>query len=324
MKDGRGTQDNSFIQALEAIRKLALQDLRNLVDRGTQGAMMAHSEIEAAPISQKTIVFYRYLVPWRKDLVSVLATTYRRYFKLALAHLHQTGRDSHKWACIQLQPIVNVVLELIHDWYILACDGENQYVRREATTSFVPGQKVSLPITINTAPCSPPTSWLAPAWLFQISLPLFGIGLMKPGHIPVVDSEQKLGVAHTRLLLKGSRRVFLWDLQAVIERARNEEIAAAGVIPTGAASGKERAPNKRRGWEQRVRLYKAIQNALKGNPSLQGMNLCAELDKRHAPPLFDWTQSGEWREGLTWKEAWGNPRLRRKIRRVRQEAMKAC
>jgi hypothetical protein len=145
---------------------------------------------------------------------------------------------------------------------------------------------------------------------------------MKPEHVPMTDSEQKLGAAYTRLLLKGARRVFLWDLQAVIKRARNEEIAAAGAIPTGAASREERVPNKRKGWEQRLKLYSAIQKAMRGNPALQGMDLCAELDKRHAPPLFDWMKGGEWPKGLTWKEAWLQPGLRRKIRRVRQEAMK--
>ena len=33
------------------------------------------------------------------------------------------------------------------------------------------------------------------------------------------------------MLLKGARRVFVWALEAAIERVRNEEIAAAGAIP---------------------------------------------------------------------------------------------
>jgi hypothetical protein len=65
-----------------------------------------------------------------------------------------------------------------------------------------------------------------------------------------------------------------------------------------------------------------MRTVLSANPNLQGVKFCAELDKRHAQPLWDWGKSGEWREGLTWKEAWGNPNLRRKIRRVRQEAQK--
>jgi hypothetical protein len=80
--------------------------------------------------------------------------------------------------------------------------------------------------------------------------------------------------------------------------------------------------NKREGWEQKLKLYSAIQNALNRNSSLSGIEFCGELDKRHAPPLYDWVKAGKWREGLTWKEAWGDRRLRKKIRRVRQEAMK--
>jgi len=83
-----------------------------------------------------------------------------------------------------------------------------------------------------------------------------------------------------------------------------------------------RGPNKRRGWEQKQKLYVAIQKVLSAKQDLQGMEFCAELDKRHALPLYDWTKRGEWREGLTWKEAWGDPDLKRKIRRVRQEAQK--
>jgi hypothetical protein len=86
--------------------------------------------------------------------------------------------------------------------------------------------------------------------------------------------------------------------------------------------GQARRFNKRKGWERKLKLYSAVQNTLKRNPSLQGIEFCAELDKRHAPPLYDWVRSGEWQEGLTWKEAWADARLRRKIRRVRQEAQK--
>jgi hypothetical protein len=85
---------------------------------------------------------------------------------------------------------------------------------------------------------------------------------------------------------------------------------------------KVRRPNKRKGWEQREKLYEAIRRALKANPSLQGVELCAELDKRHAPPLYDWEVSGEWPKWFTWKKAWSNLILRDRIRRVRQEAQK--
>lgn len=138
-----------------------------------------------------------------------------------------------------------------------------------------------------------------------------------------MDSEEKLGKAHTRLLLKGARRVFLWDLGAAIETVQNEETAAAGAIRVETVNRQKRVPNKRRGWQQRQKLYSSIQKVLNEKPSVHGMDFCAELDRRHAPPLLDWLKNGEWQEGLTWKEAWCKPDLRRKIRRVRQEAQKA-
>lgn len=190
------------------------------------------------------------------------------------------------------------------------------------STPFLPGQTVSLPIPTAVPPLPPPASWLAPAWLFQIS-PLVGVGPLKEQHVPATDCEDKLGKGHTRLLLKGAKRAFLWELGATIETVRNEEIAAAGAIRVEAGNKQERSPNKRKGWKQRLKLYSAIRKVLSTNPSLQGMEFCAELDKRHALPLLDWRESGGWREGLTWKEAWGDVGLRRKIRRVRQEAQKA-
>ena len=63
-----------------------------------------------------------------------------------------------------------------------------------------------------------------------------------------MDSEEKLGKAHTRLLLKGARRVFLWDLGAAIETVQNEETAAAGAIRVETVNRQKRVPNKRRGW----------------------------------------------------------------------------
>lgn len=104
------------------------------------------------------------------------------------------------------------------------------------------------------------------------------------------------------------------------ERESNKaEPAGPGSVTSG---GQIRRTINREGWEQRLKLYRAIQNILKRDPSLQGIEFCAQLDTRHAPPLYDWVKRGQWRDGLTWKEAWGDPQLRRKIRRVRQEAMK--
>jgi RNA polymerase sigma factor (sigma-70 family) len=47
-------------------------------------------------------------------------------------------------------------------------------------------------------------------------------------------------VAHTRLQLKGARRMFLWELGAAIETVRDEEIAAAGVIPARTVGEQDR------------------------------------------------------------------------------------
>ena len=78
--------------------------------------------------------------------------------------------------------------------------------------------------------------------------------------------------------------------------------------PSGAGSvtlgGQTRRTINREGREQRLKLYGAIRNVLKRDPSLQGIEFCAQLDTRHAPPLYDWLKAGQWREGLTWKEAW--------------------
>jgi hypothetical protein len=309
--------------ALKAIGALFEDGFVKLKSFGEMEALTAYGEIEKAPVYHKTGPFFRHFLPLRKDIVVLLADSYRRCFKLALAHVSQAGGDPDKWVWGELQPAVRVVLDWIRDWYILACDGENQSVRRVGSMPFVPGQTVSLAIPTTVFPFPPPTCWRAPAWLFAVS-PFFGFGPLKEQHVPARDSEEKLGEAHTRLLLKGARRAFLWELAAAIETVRNEEIAAAGAnrVETGDKQ-RRRGLNKRKGWEQRLKLYSAIQKVLSAKPSLEGMEFCAELDKRHAPPLLDWTESGEWREGLTWKEAWGDMGLRRKIRRVRQEAQKA-
>lgn len=232
MTGSRDTPRNNFTPAQEAIGNLLLPKLKGIFSGGWTEALDAHTKIESASTSQKSSVFYWHYLPLLKNLVSVLADSYRQYFKLALAHPRQTRRDPHLWAWDQLQPAVHASLEWIRDWFILACDGENRFVRRMASTEYTPGQTVSLPIPTTVTPFPQPESWRAPAWLFQVSLAHFGIGLLKPEHVPDRDSDERLGAAHTRLLLKGARRVFLWDLGATIETVRNEELAAAGAIPT--------------------------------------------------------------------------------------------
>jgi hypothetical protein len=323
MKGRSDSPNGSLTPALEAIGKLRDEGFARLQSSSTFEGLIAHDEIEQTSVGGKAVHFYRHFLPLRDGLVTLLADTYRRYFKLALAHPHQAGSDPDKWVWGQLQLAVRVALEWIRDWYILACDGTNQFVRPLGTVERKEEPTALLSIPATVSPFPPPKSWRAPAWLFQVSRTLVGIDRLKTKHIPATDSERKLGAGHTRLLLKGARRVFLWELEAAIKTLRNEEIAAAGAIPAGPMSGQRRGPNKRKGWKQREKLYCAIQQALARNPALQGQDLCAELDKRHAPPLYDWTKSGEWRERLTWREAWQNPILRDRIRRVRQEAQKA-
>jgi hypothetical protein len=242
MMDSRDTQHKNLTPALEAIGNLTLRDLEEMFSGWQMAAMVAHDEIELAPISRKTSTFYRHFLPLRKNLISLLADTYRRYFKLALAHPRRAGRDPDKWAQVQLQPAFSASLECIRDWYILACDGTQPI----GTIEYRAGQTVSLPVQLTAPPSSAPESWLAPAWLFQVSIALVGVGPLKTHHVPETDSGQKLSAAHSRLLLKGARRVFLWALEAAIERVRNEETAAAGAIPAqmigGGQNGKPKKP----------------------------------------------------------------------------------
>jgi hypothetical protein len=315
------TPRDNFTPARVAIETLLLQEMNEMFPSGAMAAISAHNEIKLRPVNQKTGSFYRHFLPLRNNLVSLLTGSYRRYFKLALAHPHQVGSDSYKWASDQLQPAVNAALEWIRDWYILACDGENHFVQNMGIIKFVPGQSVSLPIT-TTASGLQAKSWRAPAWLFEVSIAIVGVGPQEENRGPARNSEDKLGAAHTRLLLKGARRVFLWELNAAIERVRNEETAAAGAIPEETVNAGKPRPIKRQGWKEKEKLYEVIRQILNEAPECEGKAFCAMLDKRHAPPLFDWKKSKEWREGLTWKEAWDDKCLKPKIRRVRQEAIK--
>jgi hypothetical protein len=315
-------QNSRLSLAVEANRKLWEQALSDFDSSALTIGIVAHDEIERTPFTNKCKVFYRHYFPLHEKLVDLLADTYRSYFKLGLAHPREVGPDPHRWVTIQLQPAVETGLQWIQDWHILACEGENQQIRRVASLACVPGETVS--VSVPTAvPLLPPKSWRAPAWLFHNYPIAGGVALIKTEHVPPTDFEGRLGEAHTRLLLKWARQFFVGALRTAVETVWNKEMAAAAAIPAQAVIGEKRGPNKRKGWEQRLKLYDAIRKVLGVNPSLQGMEFCAELDKRHAPPLYDWTKHGEWRQGLTWKEAWGDPHLRDKIRRVRQEAMKS-
>jgi len=242
---------DTLTPAVKAIGELFEDGFAKLASAGTTESLMAHSEIKRTPTSQKTNAFFRHFLPLRKEMIALLAASYRRYFKLALAHASQAGGDPDKWTWHQVQPAVRAALEWIRDWYILACDAANQRVRLVGSLPFLPGKTVTLSIPTAVPSRQPPTSWLAPAWLFQIS-PLVGVGPLKEKHVPDTNSEEKLGVAHTRLLLKGALRVFLLELGAAMETVRNEEIAAAGAIPAEMAVALGGQANKPKHWSKGV------------------------------------------------------------------------
>jgi hypothetical protein len=246
MRPTKGSFDN-LVRAVQAVGDL-FEDAFIKLDSPSQiEALTAHSEIERMPIGQKAGAFHRHFLPLRKELITLLAESYRRFFKLALAHASALETSADMWAQVQFQPALRVALEWIREWYILACDGENHQLRHLGSMPLIPGQTVSMPIPTAVPPLPPSASWRAPAWLFGVS-PLLGIGPLKTEHVPARDSEEKLGSAHTRLLLKGAKRAFLWDLGAAIETVRNEEIAAAGAVPAEMGGGQGGQANKPKHW----------------------------------------------------------------------------
>ena len=236
MKGVNNNSQNDLMVAVEAINNLTAQELGECFDSGQHVAQMAHDEIDLAPIERRPGIFYRQLVLWRRNLVSALSNSYRWYFKLALAHRHETGSYPDQWAWQAIQPAIRFTLEQLHDWYILACDGENQYVQKvsSGSISFVPGGTVSIPISLSPQPIPSTKSWRAPSWLFQVAPTLGFIRPLKSKHVPDIDSNDKLGAAHSRLVLKLARRVLLWELGASIDKVRNEEIATASATPSQA------------------------------------------------------------------------------------------
>ena len=77
-------------------------------------------------------------------MVCVLADTYRRYFKLALAYPRDTGQNADRWAVIQLQTAIHAAIAWIGDWYVLACDGENRTLVILDNVPVGPGRSMSL------------------------------------------------------------------------------------------------------------------------------------------------------------------------------------
>lgn len=243
MANTRDTPPNRVVVALDALSDLTLKRLRDAVADGESAGVVAHGEIQVRPVSQKSSAFYRYLGPLQSRLIEILADSYRGYFKIALANPQESGNEPEQWAWSLLHPFVVETIDWIRDWYTLACDGENRYVRPVASTAFVPGQTVSLDVPLTMPPSPLPEAWRAPAWLFNVSP--FTITWMKTKHVPATDTEDKLGAAHTRLLLKGARRLFLGALATAIDNVRNEEAAAAGAIPVETLKTNETARPKR-------------------------------------------------------------------------------
>lgn len=244
MTSRKDTPNEKLTSALEAISNLLLPELDQILSGGWSTALAANAEIKIRSITLRSGVFHRHFLPLLKELVSTLAGTYRRYFKLALAHPVQVRDDPNEWALAHLQPFISATVGWIRDWYMLACDGSNQYMQPVGSVPFQPGQTVSIAIPVNPPEIASPKSWRAPAWLFAVG-PVVGIGPLKTKNVPANDSEEKLSAAHTRLLLKGVRRVFLGMLGAAIETVRNEEIAAAGAIPALTVESQERGPKSR-------------------------------------------------------------------------------
>jgi hypothetical protein len=243
MRVKNDTPNDKFTSALEAINNLLLPELDQILSSAWSAALAANSEIGIRPINLRTGPFHRHLAPLLKELVSALAGTYRRYLKLALAHPGQVADDPNDWALAHLQPFVSATVDWIRDWYMLACDGSNQYMQPVGSVPFEPGQTASISVPLNPPEIASMKSWRAPAWLFAVG-PVVGIGPLKTQNVPATDSEEKLSVAHTRLLLKGVRRVFLGVLVVAIEKVRNE-IAAAAAFPSSIVFARTSEPESR-------------------------------------------------------------------------------
>src|ERR1035441_1104697 len=127
---------HNFTSAPKAIAALWEDGYSKLDTLCEREGFRACLEIREMHFGQKTAAFFRYFIPLRKQMVALLAESYRRYFRLALAHPRQTGADPDQWARSQLQPAVGAALEWIRDGYIMGCDGENHRVRHLGSLEF--------------------------------------------------------------------------------------------------------------------------------------------------------------------------------------------
>src|SRR2546429_1621241 len=72
---------DTFTPALRAIRNLLEDGFTKLNSWAGRNALAAHAEIEPLAISQKRTAFFRHFLPLRRQMVVLLAESYRRYFR---------------------------------------------------------------------------------------------------------------------------------------------------------------------------------------------------------------------------------------------------
>jgi hypothetical protein len=198
MRSKKAKVDPALNAALKAVGNLCDQAFASFDRSSTLQAIATHSEIQGRNIPEKSAAFYRSFWPLRSQMIEILGQTYRRFMKLALAHASEIDVDPAISAGIQLRPAINAALYWMRDWYVLACDGENQRIRHLATVPVVSGENASISLSVPPPLVTQSTFWRAPAWLFGVSLVLFGVGLMKQRHMPDKESKEKLGLSHIR------------------------------------------------------------------------------------------------------------------------------
>jgi len=226
----RNETSGRLTSAIAATAKLWRQQFDEFRNESHAEALFAYTQIVSLPVAQRQARFYGRFILLLHNAVTIFKDTYRRHFKLAIANPRECGPDPHEWAWTLVQVGMPYVYEWIQEWYVLACDGENRYVRQIASIPVVPGDTASISIPPVPPPLQESNLWRAPSWLFAVS-PLVGIGLLKKKNVPDANSDQRLKKAHTRLLLKGMRKVFRRKLRADVEVIRNEETATAGAMP---------------------------------------------------------------------------------------------
>ena len=144
---GRSTPNASasttFTDAVEATGNLFNEAFLKLHSSAEIRGLAAHSEIRNVSVASKSAVFFRHYLPLREQMISLLSDTYRRFLKLALANSSQIRVRPEQWAWIQLQPAIQAALQWIREWYILACEGENQNIRVLTTMQVVQSGEIT-------------------------------------------------------------------------------------------------------------------------------------------------------------------------------------